>query len=332
MTERRAQEVLHSGFLAQLADAINDTVHAAMDDDRGEIAIELGVALHGEHGLIRQLRPGRLARVHIRTRDPLHPRSCRLLRLLVGRGDGDEPRYGSLPANEGVTVSAKLIRVQIEMARALPERGVRPEHHRMAMLARPAHGTVRSRSQPDRRVRLLERLRQHLDIPELPELPFPVQAFIAPCRQHDLDGLVEASSALLDRHAEGSELGRVEAAPRAPVDAPAGEHVEQRDLLRQPQRVIEGRERYAHPNAQPAGLVGDVQAHHVNGGTNAVAREVMLGEPDGVVSSLFHDLGALHRTLIDGRQRASSPRPAKELEGTDSHRSTALSQFEWRSA
>jgi len=52
-----------------------------------------------------------------------------------------------------------------------------------------------------------------------------VEPLVRPRREHDLDGFAEAFGALLDRHPEGRELGRVEAAACAP---PAGENVQQR--------------------------------------------------------------------------------------------------------
>ena len=80
-------------------------------------------------------------------------------------------------------------------------------------------------------------------------------------------GFAEAFGALLDRHPEGRELGRVEAAACAP---PAGENVQQRDLFGQAQRVVERREGDRGADAEPLGGGRHPHRHRVDGGADAV--------------------------------------------------------------
>ena len=73
-------------------------------------------------------------------------------------------------------------------------------------------------------MRLLQRLRQHLDVLQPMEAAVEADALVRPRGEHDLDGLAEALVALGRRHLEGIELHALEATSRTPVDAPTREH------------------------------------------------------------------------------------------------------------
>src|SRR5262245_13091034 len=53
--------------------------------------------------------------------------------------------------------------------------------------------------------------------------------------------------------------------------------------------------------------------------TDAVAGEVVLGEPDGVVAGAVHHVDALEGALVDGLERDPPLGPAEELEHRDLH-------------
>src|SRR5262249_16480491 len=122
----------------------------------------------------------------------------------------------------------------------------------------------------------------------------------------------------LHGHPEGLEFHPVEAAAGAPVHAPAREHVEQRHLLGEPQRVVERGQRHREPDAQRARARGHVAPHDVDRRAHAVGVEVVLGEPHAVVPRLLHDLDARERARIDLGER-DAPRPREELEHADLH-------------
>ena len=99
----------------------------------------------------------------------------------------------------------------------------------------------------------LHRLREDLDVVEVPELAVERQPLVRPRRQHDLHGLAEPGRGLVAGDAERGELGRLEAAPGTPVDAAAGEHV---DAARPPRRgAAGGTARRATPRCRSAGSI-----------------------------------------------------------------------------
>ena len=170
---------------------------------------------------------------------------------------------------------------------------------------------------------------EDLDVLEVVVAALPVQALPGPGRQHDLHGLVEALGALRRGHAEGAELTGVEAAASPPVHPSSGEHVEQRDLLGDAQRVLHGSERHRRSDSQALGARCEVAAHHVDRGTHAVAAEVVFGEPDRVVVRLVHDADAFQGPGVDILERDLPVPPAEELQhthphGVDSPRSRSL--------
>ena len=120
-------------------------------------------------------------------------------------------------------------------------------------------------------------------------------------------------------NAEGGELAALEAAARAPVDPAARQHVQQRHLLGEAQRVVERRQRHRRADAQPFGARRGHGAHHVHRRADREAGKMMLGEPDGVVAGLVHDGEALERRFVDRIERHGPVAPAEELQNADFH-------------
>jgi len=166
---------------------------------------------------------------------------------------------------------------------------------------------------------MLHGFRQDLDIFKIPEFSVPIEPVTGPCGVDDFDGFVKTSSTFFDGHSKYLELDRIEAPACAPVHAATRENIEEGYLFCEPQRMIEGSQRYRHTNTDVPGLIGDVHAHHVDGGADAVSAEVMLGKPDSIVSRVIHDMNSLHGALVDGGQRHSPFRPTEELEDSELH-------------
>jgi hypothetical protein len=66
-------------------------------------------------------------------------------------------------------------------------------------------------------------------------------------------------------------------------------------------------------------LAGHVHAHQMHRGADAIAREVVLGEPHGIVACFVHDRDALHGPCVDGRQWDAPLWPTEELENSKFH-------------
>src|SRR5271166_3483911 len=172
-------------------------------------------------------------------------------------------------------------------------------------------------------MRQLRRLWQYLDVVEAEVLAGEVEPLVGPGPQDDLDGLAKARRALFRRDAKCGELDPGKAAPRTPIDPPAREQIEQRHLLGEAQRMVEQRERHRRPDPQPRCARCGQCPDHVHRGTDAEAAEVMLGEPDRVVTGPVHDLDPLQCAGVDCRQIDPPLRPAKELQNTQLHFSPA---------
>ena len=114
--------------------------------------------------------------------------------------------------------------------------------------------------------------------------------------EDDLDLLLEqlAVGGLVDqRRAERLDLAGVVAAADAEGDAPAGEDVGHGVVLGEPQRMPHRRDVEAAADPEVLGLVREVQRHHqhVRDALRALALEVVLGHPEGVVAVAVHHLG-----------------------------------------
>src|SRR5580698_5175803 len=126
-------------------------------------------------------------------------------------------------------------------------------------------------------------------------------AVIDPGTHYYVHGFTETGAALFRCNAESTELARIETAAGTPVDAAARENVQQSNFFSQTQRMIERGKRDTCADAQTLGTRSRIRAHHGDRRTYAVIVKVMLGQPDGVVARLVHDLNTLKRALVHGR-------------------------------
>jgi hypothetical protein len=95
------------------------------------------------------------------------------------------------------------------------------------------------RGDPDRRVRLLHRLREHGRLGNLEELPVVAERLTGEGLQDDVDRLLPARAAALQIETEALELVGLIAAPEAGIDAPAGQEIQRRSLLGDHQGMVE---------------------------------------------------------------------------------------------
>ena len=146
-----------------------------------------------------------------------------------------------------------------------------------------------------------------------------VQRFLAPCLQNDLHVFSEPRIGFVATDAEHFHFLAVESAARAPVHAAAGEVVQQSHFFRQAQGMVEGGQTNAGTDAQVFRGIRDVHAHEVNGRADAVGREMMFRQPDGIVASTVHDLHPVEGATVDGGKRHAAARPAKELQDAELH-------------
>src|SRR5439155_1381483 len=185
------------------------------------------------------------------THEPARTAARGLLGRTPRRCDREEPRDRYLAPGDRVTGGLELCAIEPALLGDLPVRGMRVHHDREARRCGTTDGVRRGRGEPHRRVRPLQRLRQHLD-PVAPEVfPLVGQAIGGPGAEDDVHRLLEAGGALLWRNPEGPELGAVEASSGSPVHPATGEDVEERDLLGEPERVVEGGERDRRADPEP---------------------------------------------------------------------------------
>src|SRR5205814_4886576 len=121
---------------------------------------------------------------------------------------------------------------------------------------------------------------------------------LGPALQHDREALFERLTVallILDRRAVGTAqrfvLARLIAAADAALDTATADHVEQRDLLSKPHRVMPDDDvgGLAKPDALRARRDGHL--HHQRIGTHlgALGLEMMLGQPKRLEPELFRE-------------------------------------------
>src|SRR6266478_2169909 len=89
--------------------------------------------------------------------------------------------------------------------------------------------------------------------------------------------------------------------------------------------MVERGEGHRRADAQAPRPRGSQCPDHVHRGTDAEAAEVMLGEPDRVITGPIHDLDPLQRAGIDRGQVDPPLRPAEELQNPEFHCRTSSS-------
>src|SRR5271169_2749613 len=103
---------------------------------------------------------------------------------------------------------------------------MRTHQDRMTGRRRPLYSFGARRGHPRRRMRMLQRLGQNLDVVERKVFSAISKPLVAPRCQHDLNRLTKTKLALVLRHAKSSELARIESTTRAPIHPAAGQDIQ----------------------------------------------------------------------------------------------------------
>ena len=135
----------------------------------------------------------------------------------------------------------------------------------------------------DRRMRALHGLGQDLHgFADLPELAVVGDLLLGPGADDDVEALVVHPAAVLHRQVEAEELVRLVGAPGAEQQPPARQHVDQGEIRRRAQRVVERNDDDRGADLDPARPRGDGCGVNLGRGDDAVVREQVLGEPHRV--------------------------------------------------
>ena len=222
------------------------------------------------------------------------------LGLGVGFGDIDPARHVDVAARAvGSPLRRRLferVAIDLGLARQLGERRPARHHGAEAVAAGDAERALGRGGEEDRRVRLLDRMREQLvgavdlggEIPALVVDALVVQEL----HQHRQRFFLDVA-AVLEVDAERVELILAVARAEPQHEAPAGQDVDEGGVLRDPQRIGE---RQGHDGSADLDALG--QRREITGVDEHVRhdavfiREVVLGDPGVVVAELVgpHDL------------------------------------------
>ena len=122
-----------------------------------------------------------------------------------------------------------------------------------------------------------------------------LERLAAPGELEDLDDLAVAGLARLGVDAETAELAGLVAAADAEVEPSTREDVDHGGVLGQTQRVVERQDHDGGADADAARGLGGRGRHQQRAAEQAVAREVVLGEPGRVEAEGVGQLDLLER-------------------------------------
>ena len=124
------------------------------------------------------------------------------------------------------------------------------------------HRRVAKAANPNRRVRLLHRLRADMHIGEREELAGERDLARRPARLPEAQILVGPGTAFVERHAERGEFGLVPACPDADRQPPARHPVERRQALGGGDRIAIRHDQHRHAYSDAVGVRGDERHRH----------------------------------------------------------------------
>src|SRR5262249_49562233 len=136
--------------------------------------------------------------------------------------------------------------------------------------------------------------------------------------RHPLPAVVAAESV-----ADELVLVVVGAVPDADVQTPAREIVEERELGGEADGMAEGELDHGEADADAHGASGHHAGEWDRVAVHALAREVVLGEPDAVEAGRLRETG-LGDEIFDRRAVGVSGRGMSERQPSESHASTSL--------
>ena len=151
---------------------------------------------------------------------------------------------------------------------------------------------------PERRVRLLQRLRDHVARGEIVILAVEFPILAGEHRHDGLHRLLPALALVAHPDGEGMELGRPRRLTHAELDAAAGDQIERGDALGDALRLVGGELHDAVAEADALGALARRGEEHL--GRRAMGiflEEMMLDRPDIVVAELVGELDLGQRIL-----------------------------------
>src|SRR5262249_26661837 len=168
-------------------------------------------------------------------------------------------------------------------------------------------------------VRLLQLLGHHPRVTDSEEASLKGELLgLRPRLGDDLDGFLEAVAVFLLRHVVAAELRRTVAAPEADLQSSARDDVDERGLLRQPQRMVERQDRRGQPDAHAPRARGGDGRERAGIDGEPIVDEVVLGEPDLIEAELLRPLHLFELTVHD-LVVAQPWHGLEEVEGPESH-------------
>ena len=260
---------------------------------------------------------------HVVVHDPEREESAALpeplQRLLVGLGDhhrqvatdGEDVRV-----DRGVTGHAVLLELLVVAVDPLGQRpgtGVGETQCADALLGGHLHAGRPGAGDPDRRMRLLQRLGDDVAGRHLDVLTFETrERLLDHAADRDLEGLLPLRALVGGIDVESAEFTDGGGFPGAELDAAVGEQVEGGDAFGDPGGVVDRGRQVHDAESQPdvlGPLAGCGQENLRRGGMAVLLEEVVLGEPDcgeaGLVGGLDLVQALLqHDPLVIGRPGA----------------------------
>ena len=194
---------------------------------------------------------------------------------------------------------------------------------------RAADGLDIRAGHPERRVRLLIRLRDDVARREVEELAVELDALLCEARHQGPDRLLPHVALVANAPAEGVKLHRALRLADAELDAAAAQQIQRADALGDADRVI-GRELddpVAEPDALGA-LACRAEEHLWRRGVRVLLEEVMLHLPGIVVAEPVGQLDLRQRVLEQPILALPAPRPRKLMlvEDPESHRTPFITR------
>ena len=164
----------------------------------------------------------------------------------------------------------------------------------------------------------MQRRRHEVEFVQCVEIAVMRELRRRPQALYDAHALAKARMRLLLVHAEATVLVAECSAPEAHIEPPAAHAIQRRRVFRKPYRIMQ--RGYEHPRAQPNALGArcDGGRQHQRRRAEAVAREVMLRNPNAMKAKLLAEDRLLH-ALREQTRRFFALRPGNMGEKTEFH-------------
>ena len=209
--------------------------------------------------------------------------------------------FGLIAGVTGTPLLLELLVVAVDPLGQRPGTGVGETQCADALLGGHLHAGRPGAGDPDRRVRLLQRLGddvagRHLDVLALE----PGEGLLDHAADRDLEGLLPLRPLVGGIDVESAEFTDRGGFSGAEFDPPVGDQVQGGDAFGDPGGVIDRGRQVHDAESQPdvlGPLAGRGQEHLRRGGVTVLLEEVVLGEPDGGEARLVGGLDLIEALL-----------------------------------